>query len=125
MAAYVDIFNETQMELYRQSFELIANRDVYPLMLHCWGGIDRTGCWLYILGGMLGVGEDDLGLDYEMSSFSRWNSRCRKSAQFLEFLENLHKYGESTYDACVGFLRACGVSDATMDKIRAILLEEV
>ena len=125
MAAYAEIFNETQMELYRQSFELIANPDVYPLMLHCWGGIDRTGCWLYILGGMLGVGEDDLGLDYEMSSFSRWNSRCRKSAQFLEFLENLHKYGEGTHGACVGFLRACGVSDATMQKIRDILLEEV
>ncbi len=125
MAAYVDIFNETQMELYRQSFELIASEDAYPLMLHCWGGIDRTGCWLYILGGMLGVSEDDLGLDYEMSSFSRWNSRCRKSAQFLEFLENLYKYGEGTKGACVGFLRACGVSDATMQKIRDILLEEV
>jgi hypothetical protein len=125
MAAYIDMFNETQMELYRQSFELLADESTYPLMLHCWGGIDRTGCWLYILGGMLGVGKDDLELDYEMSSFSRWNRRNRNHPQFVEFLEALHKYGESTHEACVGFLRACGVSDETMDEIRNILLEDV
>ncbi len=125
LAAYIDMFNEAQMELYRQSFELLADENTYPLMLHCWGGIDRTGCWLYILGGMLGVGKDDLELDYEMSSFSRWNRRNRNHPQFVEFLEALHKYGESTYEACVGFLRACGISDKTMDKIRNILLEDV
>lgn len=124
MAAYAEIFNETQMELYRQSFELLAKEDTYPLMLHCWGGIDRTGCWIYILCGMLGVDADTLGLDYEMSSFSRWNRRNRNHPQFLEFLEALHKYGEGTKEACEGFLRACGVSDATMDKIKEILLEE-
>ena len=124
MAAYIDMFNETQMELYRQSFELLADEGTYPLMLHCWGGIDRTGCWLYILGGMLGVAKNDLELDYEMSSFSRWNRRNRNHPQFVEFLEALHKYGDSTQEACVGFLRACGVSDATMDKIRNILLED-
>ncbi len=125
MAAYEEIFNPTQMELYRQSFELLADRGVYPLIMHCWGGIDRTGCWLYILSGMLGVGADDLGLDYEMSSFSRWNRRNRNHPQFLGFLEKLHSYGEGTRGACEGFLRACGVSDDTMNTIRSILLEEV
>ncbi len=124
MAAYEEIFTPEQMELYRQSFELLADRGAYPVFIHCWGGIDRTGCWLYILGGMLGVGADDLGLDYEMSSFSRWNRRSRNHPQFLGFLQKLHSYGNSVKEACEGFLRACGVSDATMETVRNILLEE-
>ncbi|MBQ9112159.1 MAG: tyrosine-protein phosphatase [Clostridia bacterium] len=125
LAAYAEIFTDEQKELYRQTFELAARRDSYPLMLHCWGGIDRTGTWLYILGGLLGVSEDDLGLDYEMSSFSRWNRRSRRSAQFTEFLTELHRYGEGLYSACVGFLADCGVSSYTMSRIRDILLEEI
>ena len=123
LAAYVDCFTDEQMKLYGESYGLLTEQESYPLIIHCWGGIDRTGTWLYILGGMLGVGEDDLGLDYEMSSFSRWGRRCRTSEQFLEFLRGLYKYGDTLQAACVGFMKACGLSDGQLEEIKKLLLE--
>lgn len=125
LAAYGEIFCERQIALYGESYKLLADCRNFPLIVHCWGGIDRTGCWLYILGGMLGVCEDLLGLDYEMSSFSRWNRRSRLSEQFGEFLKGLYQYGETLQEACVGFMRAGGVTDAEMNAMRKILLEDV
>ena len=89
LAAYEEIFTPTQMARYGESYRLLTDDRVYPMIVHCWGGIDRTGCWLYILGAMLGVSKDDLDLDYEMSSFSRWSRRSRYSDQFQAFLNTL------------------------------------
>ena len=124
LAAYVDCFTEEQMRLYGESYRLLTDKDNYPMIVHCWGGIDRTGTWLYILGGMLGVSEEDLGLDYEMSSFSRWGRRSRVSDQFKEFLGGLYKYGDSLQSASEGFMRACGLTDEELQKIRSYLIEE-
>ena len=125
LAAYGEIYNEEQMKRYRETYDVLLDAESYPIICHCWGGIDRTGCWLYILGAMLGVSKDDLELDYEMSSFSRWNRRSRYSEQFGEFLKGLHTYGESTQEAAIGFLKACGVTEEEMEKLRAIFLEEI
>ena len=124
LAAYGEIYNEEQMKRYRETYDVMVDPESYPVICHCWGGIDRTGCWLYILGAMLGVSKDDLELDYEMSSFSRWNRRSRYSEQFGEFLKGLHAYGDNVQDAAIGFLRACGVTDEEMDRLREIFLEK-
>ncbi|MBE6633577.1 MAG: tyrosine-protein phosphatase [Ruminococcaceae bacterium] len=124
LAAYADCFSEEQKKLYGESYALLAREESYPLMIHCWGGIDRTGTWLYILGGMLGVSKNDLDLDYELSSFSRWGRRSRSSDQFMEFLRELYRYGNSLQEACASFMRACGVTEEQLERIRRILLEE-
>ena len=124
LAAYVDCFSDEQLKLYGESYKLLTDEENYPMIVHCWGGIDRTGTWLYILGGMLGVSEDDLGLDYEMSSFSRWGRRSRVSDQFKEFLGGLYNYGDTLKDACEGFMKACGLTDSELARIREILIEE-
>ena len=125
LAAYADCFTEEQMRLYGESFAPLTCEENYPLIVHCWGGIDRTGTWLYILGGMLGVSADDLGLDYEMSSFSRWGRRSRSSEQFVAFLQGLYRYGDTLQAACEGFMKACGMTDAQLNTIRDMLLEDV
>lgn len=124
LAAYVNVFTEEQVNYYGQSYAILADEAVYPLIVHCFGGIDRTGTWLYILGAMLGVSENDLGLDYEFSSFSRWGCRSRRSEQFLEFLNGLYKYGDTLQKAAIGFMKAGGLTDEQLDKIRKLLLTE-
>ena len=110
------------MARYRELFCLLAEPATYPAVLHCWGGIDRTGSFLYILGAALGMREADLGLDYEMSSFSIWGDRSRESDQFRAFLTGLSAYGDGVNAAALGFLRAAGVSDQTLSRIRDIFL---
>ncbi len=124
LAAYAEIFTPEQKELYRQSFELLADRDVYPLVAHCWAGMDRTGTWLYVLGALVGIDEGDLMSDYEMSSFSIWGQRSRASATFREFLDAFHAYGRSARTAAENFLADCGVREDTVRKIRDILIEK-
>ena len=122
LAAYEHIFTEEQMQRYGESYKLLTDPENYPMIVHCWGGIDRTGTWLYILGGMLGVSENDLGLDYEMSSFTRWGRRSRYSEQFLEFRKGLSSYGGTLKAACTGYMHACGLTDEELDTIRKLLL---
>ena len=122
LAAYAEIFTPEQKELYRQSFELLADKDVFPVMAHCWAGTDRTGTWLYILGALLGIDEGDLMSDYEMSSFSVWGQRSRASVTFREFLDAFHSYGKSARTAAENFLADCGVKHITVEKIRDILI---
>ncbi len=124
LAAYVDCFTDEQIRLYGESFRVLTDENLYPMICHCWGGIDRTGTWLYILGAMLGVSEDDLGLDYEFSSFSRWNRRSRRSDQFVEFLNGLRKFGDTLPEMGAGFMKAGGLTDADLDIIRNLLLED-
>lgn len=125
LAAYADCFTDEQIQRYGESYRVLTDESLYPMICHCWGGIDRTGTWLYILGAMLGVSEDDLGLDYEFSSFSRWNRRSRRSDQFVEFLNGLRAYGKSLPEMGAGFMKAGGLTDSDLNCIRNLLLEEI
>ena len=123
LAAYGEIYTEEQMRRYREIYDLLLKPESYPVICHCWGGIDRTGCFLYILGAALGVSDDDLALDYELSSFCRWNRRSRYSEQFGEFLAGLRAYGETVQEGAVGYLSACGVTQEELEKLRSFFLE--
>ena len=123
LAAYGEIFTEEQMRRYREIYDLLLKPESYPMICHCWGGIDRTGCFLYILGAALGVSEDDLALDYELSSFCRWNRRSRYSEQFGDFLSGLRAYGETAQSGAVGYLLACGVTEEELEALRKLFLE--
>lgn len=122
--SYDTIFIDEQKPRYRKTYDIASDRANYPMFIHCWGGIDRTGCWLFLLGAMLGVPEDSLMLDYEMSSFSIWGARSRKSEYFIKFRTKLAAYGDDVQNAAIAFLHDCGVTDTQMDAIRAILLED-
>ena len=123
LSAYNKIFCDEQKRLYKESFEMLTDESVYPLICHCWGGIDRTGTWLFILGNLLGVPADDLMLDYELSSFSRWGKRSRTSDLFTGLLNGLYAYDCDIRTACVNFLLDCGLTSETLEKIRKMLLK--
>jgi len=123
LVAYEKIFTDkAYIEAYGKAYALLAEADRYPMIVHCWGGIDRTGCWLFILGGMLGVPEEQLFLDYEFSSFSRWGRRSRYSDQFSAFYKQLMTYGDTVEDACRSFMLSAGVTKAQAERIREIFI---
>ena len=124
MVAYDKIFtDEAFVKAYAEGYALLADKTVYPAVLHCWGGIDRTGCFLFILGGALGVEEESLYLDYEFSSFSRWGRRSRYSDQFTAFYKGLAAYGDTLQDACRSFMLAGGVTKEQIAALESIFLE--
>lgn len=110
----------------RALFCVLADAENYPIYLHCWGGADRTGCVMFILDAVLGVSEADLIYDYELTSLSVWGERRRNSELFAQFEAALSAYGdetESVHTKALRFVHDCGVTDAEIDAIRAILVQ--
>lgn len=66
------ITNETHRGYFKTMIEYIntqlsANKPIY---VHCSGGCDRTGSFIFLVLGLLGVSESDIAKEYELSSFS-------------------------------------------------------
>ncbi len=63
---------------YKMMFELLSDKNNYPFYTHCSAGADRTGTFVFIANGLLGVSYEDLTRDFELTSFSpsgkRWRS---------------------------------------------------
>ena len=122
-AAYDD-FAANPINL-KEVFEILADENKYPLYYHCWGGADRTGTLAFMVGAILGVPEDDLYLDYEFTTISIWRGiRCRSGEGMQGLVKGIAPYGANVKERAENFLRAHGVTDGMMDKIRTILLEE-
>lgn len=108
-------------------FDAMAEKENYPIYLHCWGGADRTGSIFFVLNAMLGVEFEDLVHDYELTSLSIWGDRTRESDYFKSFMAALDRYGDETESVnikAIRFLEDCGVDKAQQEKIKAILLSE-
>ena len=121
------IFTHEQMANYAKIFELLADAEAYPIYFHCQGGGDRTGTLAFILGAALGVSENDLLTDYELSTMSLSGERTRFSTVWRTFRERLDsEYPSTTLQGqAISYLHACGVSDGIIEKIRLILLERI
>lgn len=109
----------------------LATLQEYPVYIHCWGGADRTGKVIFTLQALLGVGDEDLFTDYEMTSFGRWGTRSRNKtagSEIRSFLKLIDKYGKPGDNYAVkveAFLRAGGLSQADIDTLRNLLLEKI
>lgn len=67
--SYLTGFNDTTAAyavLSRVFTEVAAGNNIY---MHCSGGCDRTAFYVCMIEGLLGVNEDDINKDFELSSF--------------------------------------------------------
>lgn len=118
-------------------FNAFANADQKHVYFHCIGGADRTGCVAFTLGAILGMSYTDLIMDFEYTTETNW-PRCRFTndsahySRFPDFYNAFTKFnvGGQKYDAnktvcenAVNFLKGKGVTEATIEKIRSIMIE--
>jgi protein-tyrosine phosphatase len=116
----------------------------HPVVFHCTAGKDRTGLMAMLLLGALGVSDDDIVTDYELTTHYRSNKRLAVLAPELEKagvdLEDVLPYLTARapvmaatierlrrdYGSIEAFLTArAGVDSDTLDSLRAELLEPV
>ena len=122
-------------------FEILANEDSLPVVLHCTAGKDRTGVSTAFLLSILGVSRDVIEADYLLT-----NLDTARQADFIEstvgypegydrksmiaaagvpeealkdFLDGV----ESKWGSAVGYLEEIGVTQEQMDAIRNNFLE--
>ncbi len=124
IAPYENIVEEQCRENFRMLFNIFSEPGNYPILLHCWGGADRGGTAVFLLNALLGVGERDLMLDYELSSYSIWGPRSRESKEFKGLTAALDCFGEADDGICrkvENYLKHIGLTEEAMGKIKRML----
>ena len=85
---YIRIHNEnyyeggvqSRQDLYKKDFEFVFDclKKDKPVFFHCHIGADRTGTLAFLIEGLLGVSESDMYKEYELTSFSYFDTERPK-----------------------------------------------
>ena len=112
------------------------------VMFHCFIGKDRAGTIAGLLLGAVGVGMTDIMMDYSASMSCLRPKYDKMGASFLpqkrgrpdyswgffgsvpESMECVWYYLHEKYGGYEGYLKACGVTDETLQKLRDKFLED-
>ena len=110
-------------EAIKKIFSILADGDNYPLFFHCDIGTDRTGFIALMLGGILGVNEEDLYRDYLFSNFGKIGSKRSVETIEANYLHTVNEYdGETLNERISACLSDLGVPASDVEAIRSILL---
>lgn len=128
ISGYADAFTEQYKENYRKLFSAFANKDNYPVYVHCDAGADRTGTAMMILEYLIGMKWEDIKHDYEFTSFSRAGLRSVYSGTYVSYINNFTTSFESfegdTYaEKAENYLLSIGVTSEEIASIRSIMCE--
>lgn len=142
-------FDANNKNAIKQIFELLADKNNYPMYFHCNAGADRTGTLALLINGLLGVDEQSLIKDYELTTISRYGKRLRSSLTednkaftetgvmqndggnyvamglFIDSLKSAYTDGGDINEAIYNYLiEYIGLSNDTLDKIKSIMLSQ-
>ncbi len=113
---YSEIFNNEQQ--LREIFSDLSNSDNYPIYVHCTYGRDRTGTVCYLLEALLGLSDEDLEKEYEISAFT---DSYVNTPEFNAFAESINSMqGDSTQEKVENYLLSIGVTAENIADIRRI-----
>ena len=122
-------------------FEIFAEAERHPIVLHCTAGKDRTGVSTAFLLAVLGVERDLIEADYRLTNrdVPRQADFVASTTGFPEGIDRetmMHHAGvpedaitdfldglEERWGGPVEYLRNIGVSESTMDAVRAHYLD--
>lgn len=120
--SYMESFSDHGIKKIREVLECMADENNYPMYIHCSYGADRTGTAIYYLEAILGVSEEDLFSEWELSAFFVGDAFEEDMEAFVAELNTFE--GDTMQEKVINFLLSIGVTQETMDKIRDILLYE-
>lgn len=108
----------------------IADAPAGCMLFHCAGGKDRTGVLSMLLLSLLEVDKEDIMANYQMSHTNlRRNKKMMNivlpegmDASYMlsqpEYIETCVDYIKDNYGTAYAYLKACGVSESQIDKIK-------
>ena len=98
--------------LLRGIFDSVSHN--LPVYFHCGQGADRTGAMAVMLEAILGVSENDISKDYELTSFSG-ALRERNSSEFQTIINNIKNVSlvggltDTFRNHAISFALSCGI----------------
>lgn len=119
--AYDTVFTDAGKQVTRQIFGDLAQPEMYPAYLHCTLGADRTGTVCYLLGALLGVRQEDLVRDYELTALY-YPSTTRDNLKVMQYMLDAYP-GNTLQEKTENYLLSAGVTEDQLLAIRNIFLE--
>lgn len=120
---YGQLFEEQYKQSVLDIFADLADSKNYPIYLHCTYGNDRTGTICYLLEALLGVSDEDLLKEYELS-LTYYGKRLNLES-INGLASQIGRYpGESTQKKVENYLLGIGVTADELQSIRDILLSD-
>lgn len=114
-----------------EEIRVFADEDNFPIYVHCSLGRDRTGTICFLINALLGVGEEDLYRDYELSMMSRTGKDERGAEHMVggafkalyDFLANSNK-NKTLQENAEAFMLYIGITQDEIDSIKENMLEK-
>ena len=121
---YLSAFNDSYKQAVKNIFSDLAKEENYPMYMHCTYGADRTGTIVYLLQGLLGMSEQDMVREYQMTGMHA--REYATSTRMDAMAEKLSEFpGDTTAERIEHFLtKEIGITNAQIQSIRDILLED-
>lgn len=114
-------------EGWAEAIRLITKPDARPAVVHCFAGKDRTGVFVAIVLGLLGVDDDDIALDYQRSEEWAATVKLDIPAHFIASpAEAMHLFLAALRDrfgSLDGYANFIGLAADDVDALRAQLVE--
>ena len=122
------IYDRENYEATNRILEIFADKDNYPILVHCTVGRDRTGTIAFLLEALCGMSEDDIYREYDLSFFSA-NGDHEPSLMHKNFFNQLYvglyRYvqGGALSDNARRYCLDIGLTERQIDAIIANLTE--
>lgn len=123
-SAYGGMQSDSGKAAFKKVFKVFLDRKNYPIDFHCIAGQDRTGSVAFILNALLGVEEEQLYLDWEVTGFwNRSNVFCHEK-RFDKLVDGFRKnYPAPTINESVEkYVLSLGFTAKDIATFRGIML---
>ena len=108
----------------RRVLRVFLDRANYPIDFHCIGGADRTGTVATILHGILGLDEDEIWKDYQITAWHGVVNDTHHLKRFKRLVDSFDRFEGATLSDRIKYVLWLGFTESDMQTIRDIMFEE-
>ena len=109
---------------FGRAFACFLESKNYPIGFHCIAGADRTGSLAYAIEALLGVSDEDLALDWELTAFFNPNPKFAHRERYDKLVAGFMSFpGASTRERVEEYVKSLGYSDTDIAAFRRMMLE--
>ncbi len=124
-SAYGGMAKQDGKDAFANDFRVFLDEKNYPIVFHCIAGADRTGSLAFILGALLGVDEEELWRDWEVTAFQKEKLEFGHRTRFCKLVKVFDAFpGANMNEKVVAYVKSVGFTDADIAKFRSIMLEQ-
>ncbi|TKA26272.1 hypothetical protein B0A50_05051 [Salinomyces thailandicus] len=118
----------------KAGFDVLADAEAYPVMIHCTQGKDRTGLTVLLTLMLLGVSEEAIEMDYKLSERELEPEKEEKLAEIQsiglpasfaecpgDWVQSVCKSINDDHGGIGEYLLSCGVSEEQQMRVRRLL----